>query len=64
MELHQKDYLPFEEDLDSGSANTSSTTSVTESILEVDFEKQLDSVTWQGFWKPARPIIAGFVRAS
>jgi hypothetical protein len=49
MELHQKDYLLFEQDSDGGSVNTSSTATVTESILEVDFGKQLDCLTRQDY---------------
>ena len=63
MELHHKDYLLFE-NLDSGSLNTSSIAIATDSILEVDFGKQLDGITWLGFWKKARPVVAGFVQAS
>jgi len=62
MELHQKDYLLFEQDLDGGSANKSSTTATTESIIEVDFGS-LDGVTWRGFWKIGRPVVVGLIQA-
>lgn len=61
MELQQKDYLLFEQDFDNGSANTPSTATITKSILEVDFWKQMDHTTWLGYWKTARPIVVGLV---
>ena len=47
MALHPKDYV-FEEDFAGKSMNTSGTANVTESILEVDFDK-LDDSTWLGY---------------
>lgn len=62
MELHQKDYLLFEQDFDSGPVSTPDTAIVTESILEIDFGKQLDRMTWLGYWKPARLVVVELVR--
>lgn len=62
MELHHKDYLLFEQDIDGGARNISGTATVTESILEVDFGKQSDRTTWSGYWKTARPVVAKLVQ--
>ena len=62
MELHQKDYLLFEQDFESGFVNTSSNATVIDCTFEVDFGEQLDRITWLGYWKPARTVVAGLVQ--
>jgi hypothetical protein len=58
MELHRKNYLLFEQDFDSESVNTAT---VTDSVLEVYFEKRLDR-RWLCYWRPARPVVVKFVK--
>jgi hypothetical protein len=60
MELHHKDYLLFEHGLDSGAAADPAI--IAESVLEVDFGRQLDYRTWSGYWKVARPVVTAFVQ--
>ena len=62
MELHPRDYLLFEQDFDGGCVNTSSVAKITESILEVDFGRRLDPITWLGYWKITRPVVVGPVQ--
>jgi len=61
MELHQRDYLLFEQASNSGSVDKSTTAAVPECILEVDLVRQLDRMTWLGHWKTARPVVADHV---
>ncbi|TAQ86509.1 hypothetical protein B7494_g5160 [Chlorociboria aeruginascens] len=63
MELYQKDYLLFERNFE-GCVSKSSTAPFTESILEIDFGRQSDGLTWLEYWKIARPVVAKFVKNS
>lgn len=62
MNLHQKDYLLFEQASGSGPGNESTTAIISKCIREVDFVSQLDGLTWLCHWKPARPVIANLVQ--
>jgi len=62
MNLHQKDYLLFEQASSSGSGNQSSTAVISKGILEVDIGSQVDGSAWLCHWKPARPAVADLVQ--
>lgn len=61
MDMHRRDYLLFERIFEGRRISKSSTAPVTQSILEVDFGRQLDCM-WLGYWKRARPVVEKLVR--
>lgn len=62
MELHQRDYLLFEQTSTDEPVDNPAMVPALERILEVDVGTQLDRMTWLGYWKPARRPVADLVQ--